>query len=98
MGAVLLCSPPSRWQDAAMATLFWYDYETGGTDPARDRVVQFAGQRTDIELNPVGEPVRLFCRPEPGLLPHPAACLITGISPQQALRQGLPEREFAARV
>jgi len=75
-----------------MATLFWYDYETGGTDPARDRVVQFAGQRTDIELNPVGEPVRLFCRPEPGLLPHPAACLITGISPQQALREGLPER------
>lgn len=81
-----------------MATLFWYDYETWGTDPARDRVVQFAGQRTDIELNPVGEPVRLFCRPEPGLLPHPAACLITGISPQQALREGLAERDFAARV
>lgn len=81
-----------------MGTLFWYDYETGGTDPARDRIVQFAGQRTDAELNPVGAPVRLFCRPEPGLLPHPAACLITGISPQQALREGLPESEFAARV
>ncbi len=81
-----------------MATLFWYDYETGGTDPARDRVLQFAGQRTDLELRPVGAPVRLFCRPEPGLLPHPAACLITGISPQQALREGLAEPEFAARV
>lgn len=81
-----------------MATLFWYDYETWGTDPARDRVAQFAGQRTDLELQPIGPPVRLFCRPEPGLLPHPAACLITGISPQQALREGLAEAEFAARV
>jgi len=81
-----------------MVTLFWYDYETWGTDPARDRVVQFAGQRTDLELQPIGAPVRLFCRPESALLPHPAACLITGISPQQAQREGLAEPEFAARV
>ena len=80
------------------STLFWHDYETGGTDPARDRILQFAGQRTDLELNPIGAPVRLFCQPDPGLLPHPAACLITGISPQQALREGVSEPEFAARV
>ncbi|MFZ5653540.1 MAG: exodeoxyribonuclease I [Pseudomonadota bacterium] len=81
-----------------MATLFWHDYETTGTDPARDRPLQFAGVRTDENLEPMGEPVQFHCRPDPLLLPHPAACLVTGISPQQAQREGLPEPEFAARV
>lgn len=81
-----------------MATLFWHDYETTGTDPARDRPLQFAGLRTDLDLEPVGEPVQFHCQPDPLLLPHPAACLITGISPQRAQREGLPEPQFAARV
>lgn len=81
-----------------MNSLFWHDYETSGTDPARDRPLQFAGLRTDPDLRPLGEPVSLYCQPDPLLLPQPAACLITGISPQRARRQGLPEPEFAARV
>lgn len=81
-----------------MNSLFWHDYETSGTDPARDRPLQFAGLRTDPDLQPLGDPVRLYCQPDPLLLPHPAACLITGISPQRARREGLPEPEFAARV
>jgi exodeoxyribonuclease-1 len=32
------------------------------------------------------------------VLPHPAACLITGITPQLAEREGVIEAEFAARV
>ena len=38
-------------------TLYWHDYETFGLDPARDRPVQFAGIRTDEDLNIIGEPL-----------------------------------------
>lgn len=79
-------------------TLLWYDYETTGTDPVRDRAVQFAALRTDQDLQPVAVPLNLFCAPVADVLPQPAACLITGITPQDAARQGVPEAEFAARV
>ena len=39
-------------------TLYWHDYETFGIDPKRDRAVQFAGIRTDEELNIIGEPLQ----------------------------------------
>ena len=79
-------------------TFLWHDYETFGADPMRDRPAQFAAQRTDANLDPVGEPLTWFCAPADDLLPHPMACLITGITPQDARRQGLPETEFAARI
>jgi exodeoxyribonuclease-1 len=82
----------------ARTSFYWHDYETFGADPSRDRPVQFAGLRTDAELNPVGEPLVIFCRPANDYLPHPQACLITGISPRQALEQGLPEAEFICRI
>ena len=80
------------------ASFFWHDYETSGTDPRRDRAVQFAGQRTTLELEPIGDPVSIFCKPAADVLPHPAACLVTGISPQQAERDGIIEAEFTARL
>jgi len=79
-------------------TFYWHDYETFGADPARDRPVQFAGLRTDAELNAIGDPLVLFCRPANDFLPHPQACLVTGITPQQALAEGVPECEFIARI
>jgi len=79
-------------------TFYWHDYETWGSDPRRDRAAQFAGLRTDEELNPVGEPLVLFCRPADDLLPHPDACLVTGITPQKAEADGIPEADFAAAV
>lgn len=81
-----------------MQTLFWHDYETTGADPRRDRPVQFAGMRTDLELQPVGEPVMFYGRLASDILPQPDACLVTGISPQHAAREGVAEAEFAARV
>jgi len=81
-----------------MQTFFWHDYETSGADPRRDRPLQFAGIRTTPELEPVGEPVMFYARPAEDALPHPDAALVTGISPQQALREGVPEAEFAAGV
>jgi len=80
------------------ASFLWYDLETFGRDPRRTRIAQFAAVRTDEALNPVGDPVSLFCQPANDLLPSPEATLITGITPQQALRDGLPEAEFFARV
>lgn len=79
-------------------TFYWHDYETWGRDPARDRPAQFAGLRTDMDLNPVGDPLLLFCRPTDDLLPDPEACLITGLTPQHAREQGVPEPEFIRRI
>ena len=80
------------------ASFLWYDLETFGRDPRRTRIAQFAAVRTDAELNPIGTPISLFCQPADDLLPSPEATLITGITPQQALRDGLPEAEFFARL
>jgi exodeoxyribonuclease I len=79
-------------------TFYWHDYETFGADPSRDRPVQFAGLRTDADLNPIGEPLVIFSRPANDFLPHPQACLVTGITPQQALAEGMPEAEFIRQI
>jgi exodeoxyribonuclease-1 len=79
-------------------TFFWHDYETFGRVPRRDRPAQFAGLRTDAELNEIGEPVMLYCQPAPDSLPDPEACLLTGILPQTCLERGVPEHAFAAAV
>lgn len=80
------------------ASIFWYDYETTGTDPRRDRPVQVAGVRTDEALNEIGEPLNLYCRLGDDILPHPAACLVTGIRPATLEQQGLVEADFMARL
>ncbi|WP_286239664.1 exodeoxyribonuclease I [Neptuniibacter halophilus] len=79
-------------------TFFWHDYETFGADPKRDWPVQFAGVRTDEQLNIIEEPVMFYCRPSEDQLPQPEACLITGITPQQAMGEGVCEAEFFALV
>ncbi len=84
--------------DRGMQTFFWHDYETFGADPWLDRPVQFAGIRTTMDLEIVGEPVMFFGKPPREMPPHPDACLITGITPQQAEREGCLEADFAARV
>lgn len=80
------------------SSLFWYDYETTGIDPRRDRPLQVAGIRTDEALNEIAEPLNIYCQPSDDILPHPAACLITGITPQQLAQSGLDEAEFMRRV
>ncbi len=79
-------------------TFFWHDYETFGAVPRRDRPAQFAGLRTDAELNPIDAPLMWHCRPAPDFLPEPEACLLTGILPQECLEKGLPEHAFAAAI
>ena len=79
-------------------SFFWHDYETWGADPRRDRASQFAGIRTDTDLNVIGEPVSFYCRPADDMLPQPEACLVTGITPQKAMAEGVSEADFFARV
>ena len=79
-------------------TFLWHDYETFGLNPRRERPSQFAGIRTDADLNVIGEPVMLYCQPANDYLPDPDSCLLTGITPQLCLERGVPEPEFAARI
>lgn len=81
-----------------MHQYLWYDLETFGRDARRSRIAQFGAIRTDENLDPVEEPLMFFCQPASDLLPSPGACLITGITPQQAQAEGLPEAQFAARI
>lgn len=75
-------------------TFYFYDLETTGFNPRDSRIVQFAGQRTDMDLNPVGEPHNVLVKLTEDVVPDPEAVLITGITPQKTLAEGLTEAEF----
>ena len=76
-------------------TFFFYDLETSGFSPRKDRIMQFAGQRTDMNLNKIGEPVDILVCLNDDVLPSPEALLVTGISPQKTVDEGYTEAEFA---
>lgn len=80
------------------ATIYWHDYETFGADPKTDRPAQFAGIRTNENLEIVGKPHVVYCKPANDFIPHPEACLITGITPQLANEKGIREAEFIASI
>ncbi|MDB5777923.1 MAG: Exodeoxyribonuclease subunit [Polaromonas sp.] len=79
-------------------TFLWHDYETFGLNTRRDRPAQFAGIRTDAELNEIGDPLMVYCQPASDYLPDPASCVLTGITPQHCLQHGVPEHAFAAQI
>lgn len=56
--------------------------------------MQFAGQRTDENLKPIGEPHDILIKMTDDVLPEPDAILITGITPQRTLEEGIIEAEF----
>ena len=76
------------------ASFFFYDLETSGLSPREAKVMQFAGQRTDLNLDPVGEPIDILIKQSDDCLPDPGAVLITGITPQKTLEDGITEDEF----
>lgn len=75
-------------------TFFFYDLETSGLDARNDRIMQFAGQRTDMDLNPIGEPYNVLVKLNDDTLPSPEALMVTGITPQQTVTDGYTEAEF----
>lgn len=76
-------------------TFFFYDLETSGLNPRQDRIMQFAGQRTTLELEPIGEPYNILVKLNDDTLPSPDALMVTGITPQQTQADGITEAEFA---
>jgi len=81
-----------------MNTLYWHDYETWGASPSQDKPSQFAGIRTDENLEIMDEPLVIYCQPMSDCLPHPEACLLTGITPQKAMVEGVTEIAFFQRI
>jgi len=80
-----------------MKTFYWYDYETFGLSPKVQRIAQFAGIRTDENLNVLDEHM-FYCKPTHDSLPAPEACAVTGITPQLCEKKGLIEHEFIKKI
>jgi exodeoxyribonuclease I len=76
-------------------TFFFYDLETSGLSARSDRIMQFAGQRTDMDFQPIGDPYNIMVKLNDDTLPSPEAVMVTGITPQSTLMDGLSEAEFA---
>ena len=76
-------------------TFFFYDLETSGLSGRDDRIMQFAGQRTDSSLNPIGDPYNVLVALNDDTLPSPEALMVTGITPQQTVADGYTEAQFA---
>ena len=76
-------------------TFFFYDLETSGLSARDARIMQFAGIRTDMDLNPVGEPYNVLVALNDDTLPSPEALMVTGITPQQTVDEGYTEAQFA---
>lgn len=79
-------------------TFLIYNYETFGRNPALDRPAQFASIRVNNNFEPIEKPAMFFCCPADDYLPEPETVLITGITPQSALNNGVIEAEFASRI
>lgn len=76
-------------------TFYFFDLETSGFSGRNDRIMQFGGQRTDMDLKPIGEPDNILVKMTPDILPQPDAVLVHGITPQKTLIEGISEAEFA---
>ena len=75
-------------------TFFFYDLETSGLSARSDRIMQFAGQRTDMDLQPIGEPYNVLIVLSDDTLPSPEALMVTGITPQKTVDEGYTEAQF----
>jgi exodeoxyribonuclease-1 len=76
------------------SSFYFYDLETTSGNPRTGRIMQFAGQRTDENLKPIGEPDNILVKLADDVLPEPDAILVHGITPQKTLEEGLSEVEF----
>lgn len=75
-------------------TFFFYDLETSGLSPRIDRIMQFAGIRTDANFKQIGDSVNMLVRLNDDTLPSVDAIMVTGITPQKTIEEGYSEAEF----
>lgn len=78
-----------------MTSFYFYDLETSGLRGGIDRIMQFAGQRTDQNFKPISEPDNILVKLSDDILPNPSAILFTGLSIKENKEKGTPEPEFA---
>ncbi len=78
-----------------MHSFYFYDLETSSGSPRTGRIMQFAGQRTNEDLEPIGEPDNILVKLADDVLPEPDAILVHGITPQKTLEEGITEAEMA---
>lgn len=83
-----------RYNRPMQNTFFFYDLETSGLSARSDRIMQFAGQRTDMDLRPIGEPYNVLIALSDDTLPSPEALMVTGITPQKTVDEGYTEAQF----
>jgi exodeoxyribonuclease I len=76
-------------------TFFFYDLETSGLNAREDRIMQFAGRRTNMDLTPIGKPYNMLVALSDDTLPNPDALMVTGITPQKTVDEGYSEAQFA---
>lgn len=79
-------------------SFYWYDTETTGLRNSYDRIIQFAGQRTDLNLNPLGEPLSEYVQLPPEIVPTADSFKITKIRPNTLAEHGIPEFELFGRL
>jgi len=79
-------------------SFYWYDLETSGIEPRWDRIVQFAGMRTDMDLNPLGDEFNTYVKLADDILPSPGASLVTGITPDLTVERGISEWQALTRI
>ncbi|MCR5572216.1 MAG: exodeoxyribonuclease I [Candidatus Saccharibacteria bacterium] len=79
-------------------TFFFYDLETSGLNPREDRLMQFAGIRTDMDLKQIGDQINVLVKLSEDTLPSPYAIMVTKITPQSTLMDGFTEAEFCKFV
>ena len=82
----------------APRSFYFYDLETSGIDPRWHRVMQFAGLRTDADLEELGDELCTYVKLPIDVLPDPEACRITGLTPQRVNSEGMEEFEAFAAI
>ncbi len=75
-------------------SFLFYDLETSGLNTRQDRIMQFAGLRTDLNFKPIAEPFNFLIKLNDDTLPSPQAIIVTGITPQKTNQEGYSEAEF----
>lgn len=73
---------------------YFYDLETTGVHPFRDRIMQFGGQKVDKNLDPLSEVEEFYVKLSEDILPNPRAILTHKILPQTSNLEGLTEHQF----
>lgn len=79
-------------------SFYWYDTETTGLRNSYDRIIQFAGQRTNLNLDPFGEPLSTYVQLPPEIVPTAESFQITKIRPTTLAEHGILEYELFSKL